>query len=153
MIRPIHYKQMKEAVTMKYVLLIIAGILLWLTTPFWMIDHSTVPSESKIDNYIEKKNEEATKLSARETEALRKYVEKFGEKPKVRYKTGTPLLVRNYWQKHFKHPDAVVERRCSPLKRSDRGWMTVCEYRAKEDSAGLSIYQDVYYINKGIVSK
>ncbi|AKF24905.1 hypothetical protein YH65_05500 [Sulfurovum lithotrophicum] len=138
---------------MKYIAVIIIAFVVWLTSPFWMVNHSTGPSETKIDKFIEKKSEESAKMTAQEEEALRKYVEKFGEKPKIRYSTGTPILVQNYWKKHFKHPEAVIELRCTPLKQTDKGWMTVCDYRAKEDSAGLSIYQDVYYINNGIVSK
>ena len=138
---------------MKYVLFIIIAIVLWITTPFWMVDHTKNSAKTNIDDYIIEKKEEASELSAKESEKLRKFVEKFGEKPKVRHSTGTPILVQNYWKKNFKHPEAVVELKCTPLRESDKGWMTVCDYRAKEDSAGLSIYQDVYYINKGIVSK
>jgi len=138
---------------MKYILFIIIAVALWITAPLWMVNHSTGPVKTEIDEFIEKKNEEAAKLSTKETEELRKFVEKFGEKPKIRYNTGTPILVQNYWKKNFKHPEAVVELRCTPLKMTDKGWMTVCDYRAKEDSAGLNIYQDVYYINHGIVSR
>ncbi len=138
---------------MKYVLIVVVAFVLWLTAPLWMVNHYTGPKETEIDQYIEKQKKEVSKLSKKKQEALRKYVEKFGEKPKIRYSTGTPILVQNYWKKHFKHPEAVVELRCTPLEQTDKGWMTVCDYRAKEDSAGLSIYQDVYYINKGIVSK
>ncbi len=138
---------------MKYVLFIIIAATLWITAPLWMVDHSADTLQTKVDVYIEKKNEEVSKLTTKEAEDLRKFIEKFGEKPKIRYSTGTPILVQNYWKKNFKHPEAIVELRCTPLKKSDKGWMTVCDYRAKEDSAGLSIYQDVYYINKGIVSK
>ena len=139
---------------MKYIIVIIIAFIIWLTSPFWMVNHSTGSvSETKVDDFIDKRKNEVAKKTAKEAEALRKYEEKFGAKPKIRYSTGTPLLVRNYWEKNFKHPEAVVELRCTPLKQTDKGWMTVCDYRAKEDSAGLSIYQDVYYINKGIVSK
>jgi len=146
-------KLVKRIVGMKYIIAVIIAFIVWLTSPFWLVNHSTAPVDTDIDQYIKEKNTEAAKLSAKETEELRKYVEKFGEKPKIRYSTGTPILVQNYWKKHFKHPEAVVELRCTPLRQSDKGWMTVCDYRAKEDSAGLSIYQDIYYINKGIVSK
>jgi len=138
---------------MKYILFIIIALALWITAPLWMVERSSAPTETEIDSYIEKKNEDAAVLTAKEAEDLRKFIEKFGEKPKIRYSTGTPILVQNYWKKNFKHPEAVVELRCTPLKQTDKGWMTVCDFRAKEDSAGLSIYQDVYYINKGIVSK
>jgi len=138
---------------MKYALFIIIAVALWLTAPLWMVDHSTGSGTTNVDTYIENKNEEASELTAKESEKLRKFVEKFGEKPKIRHSTGTPILVQNYWKNHFKHPEAVVELRCTPLRESDKGWMTVCDYRAKEDSAGLSIYQDVYYINQGIVSR
>jgi len=138
---------------MKYVLFIIIIFVLWLTSPLWMVDHSTDSSKTKIDNFIEKRKEESAKMTAKEAEELHQYEEKFGEKPKIRYSTGTPLLVKNYWKKNFTHPEAVIELRCTPLRQTDKGWMTVCDYRAKEDSSGLSIYQDVYYINKGIVSQ
>ena len=140
---------------MKYVLIVILAFILWVTSPMWMVNHSTgfTATDTKVDSYIKEKNEENKKITAKEADERRKYVEKFGEKPKTRYSTGTPILVHNYWKKHFKHPEAIVERRCTPLKRTNKGWMTVCEYRAEEDSAGLSIYQDVYYINQGIVSK
>ncbi len=137
----------------KYIFLILIAFILWLTAPLWMVHPSSHSPENAMDQYIEEKNTEMKTLSAKEAEAMRKYVEKFGEKPKIRYSTGTPVLVQNYWKKHFKHPEAVVELRCTPLKQTDQGWMTVCDYRAKEDSAGLNIYQDVYYINKGIVSR
>ena len=52
-----------------------------------------------------------------------------------------------------KYSKLILGEEVADLKQTDKGWMTVCDYRAKEDSAGLSIYQDVYYINKGIVSK
>ena len=138
---------------MKYALFIIIAAALWLTAPLWMVDHTSVPLMTEADRYIETKNREAAEFSAREAEKLRRYEEKFGEKPKVRHSTGTPILVQNYWKKNFKHPEAIIELRCTPLEQTDKGWMTVCDYRAKEDSAGLSIYQDVYCINKGIVSR
>ena len=143
----------KRIADMKYIIAIIIAFIVWLTSPFWMVNHSTGSNGTEIDQFIEKRKKESAKMSAKEAEELRKYVEKFGEKPKIRYSTGTPILVQNYWKKHFKHPEAIEELRCTPLKQTDKGWMTVCDYRAKEDSAGLNIYQDVYYINKGIVSK
>ena len=139
---------------MKYIIVIIIAFIVWLTSPFWMVNHSTGSvSETKVDDFIDKRKNEVAKKTAKEAEALRKYEEKFGAKPKIRYSTGTPLLVRNYWKKNFKHPEAVEELRCTPLQQTDKGWMTVCDYRAKEEGAGSSIFQDVYYINKGIVSK
>ena len=140
---------------MKYILIVIIAFVLWVTSPMWMVSSSSslTGTETKMDSYIQKKNDAKKKMTAKEADTLRKYIETFGEKPKIRYKTGTPILVQNYWKKHFKHPEAIEELRCSPLKRTSKGWMTVCDYRAEEDSAGLSIYQDVYYINQGIVSR
>ena len=106
---------------MKYVLFIIIAIVLWITTPFWMVDHTKNSAKTNIDDYIIEKKEEASELSAKESEKLRKFVEKFGEKPKVRHSTGTPILVQNYWKKNFKHPEAVVELKCTPLRESDKG--------------------------------
>ncbi|QOR62892.1 hypothetical protein ACM66Z_05400 [Sulfurovum sp. ST-21] len=79
------------------------------------------------------------------------FIEKFGSKPRVYHMTDTPYVVREYWKKQYKHPEAIEELRCTPVKQSPKGWMTVCDYRTHEDGERNTLNQDVYYINNDVV--
>ena len=131
---------------MKYILfgLVIFG--LWVTAPMWMPDRT--------GSKIEDTPYPAPKVSLSEKEKKQKaFIEKFGHKPRIDYKSDTPYVIKEFWKTKYKHPEKIEALRCTPLKKTDRGWMTICNFHIYEDPNRAALQQEEYYIQKGKVSQ
>ena len=137
---------------MKYILFALLLLGLWITEPLWMkkdIDLSTSP----IDAQIKEQNNQRAEQLASEAAKLKELETKFGPKPYGRYSTGVPASVYVYWDKTLEYPDSLEEERCGPIRAGERGWTTVCRYRAKNSSGALELMQDTFIIKDGIAYK
>ena len=137
---------------MKYVLFAVILFGLWVTEPLWM-KQNTNDTTSPIDVHITEQEKERAELLAVEAQKLKDLEEKFGQKPYGRYSTGVPPAVYEYWSKTLKYPDSLEEERCGPIRAGDKGWTTVCRYRAKNSSGSLQLMQDTFIIKDGIAYK
>ncbi|WP_373028414.1 hypothetical protein [Sulfurovum sp.] len=137
---------------MKYVLFAVILFGLWVTEPLWM-KPNTNETTSPIDVHITEQEKERAMLLAVEAQKLKDLEAMFGQKPHGRYSTGVPPAVYEYWNKTLKYPDSLEEERCGPIRAGDRGWTTVCRYRAKNNSGSLQLMQDTFIIKDGIAYK
>ncbi len=137
---------------MKYVLFAVILFGLWVTEPLWM-KQNTNETTSPIDVHITEQEKERAMLLAVEAQKLKDLEAMFGQKPHGRYSTGVPPAVYEYWNKTLKYPDSLEEERCGPIRAGDRGWTTVCRYRAKNNSGSLQLMQDTFIIKDGIAYK
>ena len=108
------------------------------TKPLWIpTKPHTDTTASPISIQITEQQRERAKLIAVEAKRIKTLEAKFGKKPSVRHSTGVPHLVREYWNKTLKNPSSLEELRCSPVRPGSNGWITVCDYRAKNSSGIL----------------
>ncbi len=140
---------------MKFILLIIILFVLWLTAPMWQVEHTIDKSIVMTDKEKEEAAEQAyLSIPASERKRLesdKKYVEKFGKKPRIDHDSDTPYVVKKYWKKIYKYPENIIPLSCTPLEKSSNGWKTVCNYKTIEDSRSYQLQQHIYYIDKGTV--
>ena len=131
----------------KYIL--IAGVLLtlYITEPMWRVQNNS-SDLSQIDKEIANQKNERNNLIAAEAEKLRIYEEKFGKKPSTAYKSRVPQPLQEYWDKIYNDSDAIYEDICTPIKASNKGWKTTCQYKVK-GKTGLQL--DTYVISNGKV--
>ena len=134
----------------KYILLVAALFLLWMTEPLWRKVNTTT---SPVDVHVEEQKDERAKLIAAEAKKDKDLEAKFGKKPAPRYSTGVPPAVQKYWDKTLQDPASLEEERCSPVRPGSNGWVTVCRYRVKNSSGSLELRQDTYIIKHGEVIK
>ena len=137
---------------MKYILFALLLLGLWVTEPLWL-KTNTNTTASPVDVHITKQEKARAELLAAEAKKLKELETKFGPKPYGRYSTGVPPSVHDYWNKTLKYPDSLEEERCGPIRAGDKGWTTVCRYRAKNSSGSLELRQDTFIIKDGIAHK
>lgn len=126
--------------------------MLWVTEPLWF-KRSYDTTESATDTFITKQDSERKKLLKAEAEKLKVLEAKFGPKPSAAYGSRVPAALRDYWNKTLKYPDSLEEEICEPIRPGDRGWITVCRYRVKDDSGRLELRQDTFIIKDGVIIK
>ncbi len=136
-------------------IVILILFILWITEPLWNTSHSSgvTNTEHAVLSGQPESSSAQQNQSGESEEAYNAYRQKFGYKPRVDYTTDTPYAVRDYWKAHFKHPEAIEELRCSPLKPTEKGWMTICDFRSKEEQGHLLLQQATYYIKQGVVTE
>ncbi len=132
----------------KYILLVAALFILWMTEPLWRKVNTTT---SPVDVHVKKQKNERAQLIAAEAKKKNDLEVKFGKKPAPRYSTGVPPAIYIYWDKTLNHPKSLEEERCGPVRAATNGWTTVCRYRVKNNSGGLELRQDTYTIKHGKV--
>ena len=137
---------------MKYILFALLLLGLWVTEPLWM-KTNTNTTTSPIDVEITEQEKARAELLSFEAQKLKELETKFGPKPYGKYSTGVPPAVYDYWDKTLKYPDSLEEERCGPIRAGDKGWTTVCRYRAKNSSGSLELIQDALIIKNGIAHK
>lgn len=137
---------------MKYILFAVVLFALWVTEPLWM-KSNTNTTTSPIDEQITEQKKARAELLSAEAKKLKELEEKFGQKPYGKYSTGVPSSIQEYWDKTLKYPDSLEEERCGPIRAGDKGWTTVCRYRAKNSSGSLELMQDTFIIKDGIAHK
>jgi len=137
---------------MKYILFALLLLGLWVTEPLWM-KTNTNTTTSPIDVEITEQEKARAELLSFEAQKLKELETKFGPKPYGKYSTGVPLAIYDYWDKTLKYPDSLEEERCGPIRAGDKGWTTVCRYRAKNSSGSLELIQDALIIKNGIAHK
>ncbi|UPT78551.1 hypothetical protein MN086_05225 [Sulfurovum sp. XGS-02] len=137
---------------MKYVLLALLLLALWITEPLWMKKHTDI-SSSPIDMQISEQNHQKAKQLASEAAKLNELEIKFGPKPYGKYSTGVPSEVYAYWDKTLRYPESLEEERCGPIQAGESGWTTVCRYRAKNSARSLQLMQDTFIIKNGKATK
>ena len=135
---------------MKIVKLILFGIALlalYIFAPIWM----PIPSNSvsEIDQQIQDQQERRKQMLAAEAIALSELERKFGPKPSTAYQSRVPVQVQAYWDKTLKSDESVYEEICSPLKASEKGWSTSCQYKIKSPKGSSALLFDTYTINHG----
>ncbi len=138
----------------KYILFIALLFTLWVTKPLWIpVKSYTDTTVSPVDIQIKEQQTQRNTRIAAEDKKLKELESKFGKKPVGKYGTHVPLAVEEYWNKTLSNPASLEEERCSPIKASIDGWVTVCRYRAKDRSGTLILRQDAYTIKNGTVVK
>ena len=135
---------------MKYILFAVLLFSLWVTEPLWLKTNTTT---SPMDENITVKKKEKAELLITEAKKLKELETKFGPKPYGRYSTGVPPSIYEYWNETLNYPDSLEEERCGPIRAGDKGWSTVCRYRAKNSSGSLELMQDTFIIKDGIAYK
>ncbi len=136
----------------KYILIAVLLFGLWVTEPLWM-KRNTNTTASPMDEHITEQEKARAELLSAEAKKLKELETKFGQKPYGKYSTGVPSSVYEYWNKTLKYPDSLKEERCGPIRAGDKGWTTVCRYRAKNSSGYLELMQDTFIIKDGIAHK
>ena len=137
---------------MKYILFVLLLLGLWITEPLWMKKHMNTTS-SPVDTQITEQKRERIEQLASEAAKLKELETKFGPKPYGRYSTGVPTSIYQYWDKTLKYPESLEEERCGPIRAGDKGWTTVCRYRAKNSAGSLQLMQDTFVIKDGVAFK
>ena len=137
---------------MKYILFALLLLGLWITEPLWMKKHTTT-STAPVDTQITEQNHQRVQQLASDAVKLNELEIKFGPKPYGKYSTGVPMEVYTYWDETLRYPDSLEEERCSPIRAGERGWTTVCRYRAKNSSGSIQLMQDTFIIKNGKASK
>lgn len=137
---------------MKYILFALLLLGLWITEPLWFKRHTTT-SSAPVDTQIAEQNHQRAKQLASDAAKLNEFEMKFGPKPYGKYSTGVPIEVYAYWGETLQYPDSLEEERCGPIRESERGWTTVCRYRAKNSAGSLQLMQDTFIIKNGKASK
>jgi hypothetical protein len=132
----------------KYILFALLLLGLWITEPLWFKKHTTT-STAPVDTQIAEQNHQRAQQLAAEAVKLNEFEMKFGPKPHGRYSTGVPSEVYAYWDKTLHYPDSLEEERCGPIREGEKGWTTVCRYRAKNSSGTLELMQDTFIIKNG----
>jgi len=139
---------------MKYILIIGILIALYITESMWRVQSNTNNTEiSSIDKEILQQQTERNNLIAEEAEKLREYEEKFGKKPSVKYKSRVPKPLQQYWDKTLNSSESIYEDICSPLKASDKGWSTICQYKIKSKKGSSVLKLNTYIIRNGVIVK
>jgi hypothetical protein len=128
---------------LKYIF--IAGIILilYITEPMWRV-HKTI----EVTHVDEKSN-----LIPAEAEKLKKLEEKIGKKPSVAYKSRVPKPLQTYWDNTLKSSQSIYEDICTPIKASDKGWITSCQYKVKSKNGTSGLKLNTYIIKHGKVVK
>jgi len=133
----------------KYILIVGILLALYITEPMWRVQKNINDAEvSSIDKEISEQKKERNNLIAAEAEKLRIYEEKFGKRPSVAYKSRVPQPLQEYWDKTLNDNNSIYDDICTPLKDSDKGWKTTCQYKIK-GKTGLQL--DTYVIRNGKV--
>lgn len=128
----------------KYLLLTALLLILYITAPMWMVSHGPdVPG--KIGK---EQSEQKIQLSEEEQELI-ELERKFGPKPFVTYQSRVPKPVELYWGKMLKSGESIYDDICSPLKPTDKGWTTTCQYKIKSASGSSGLLFDTYTIKNG----
>jgi len=99
---------------MKYILLAIMLLALWITEPLWLRTNTNTTS-SPMDTYITEQEKARAELLATEAKKIKDLEAKFGPKPYGIYRTGVPPSVQEYWNKTLKYPNSIEEERCRPI--------------------------------------
>ena len=116
----------------KYILIVGVLLTLYITEPMWRVQPNTNDTEmSSVDKKILEQKNERNNFIAAQAEKLRIYEEEFGIKPSAEYKSRVPKPLQEYWDKIYKDTDAIYEDICTPLKASNKGWKTTCQYKVK----------------------
>lgn len=141
----------------KYLILAIAIFVLWVTEPIWRTSHITghtiVPTEHEPDNITTETYQDQKKTTKPRTEAEKRYIADFGEKPSIDFDSDTPYTVKSYWKKVYKHPERILPLSCTHLKMTPRGWKTTCNFKTQEHSTDVyELQQETYYIKNGTVN-
>ena len=137
---------------MKYILFALLLFGLWVTEPLWL-KSNTNQTSSPIKTQITEQERQRAELIASEAARQKELETKFGPKPYGKYSTGVPASVYQYWDKTLKYPESLEEERCGPIRAGDKGWTTVCRYRAKTSSGSLQLMQDTFVIKDGVAYK
>lgn len=137
---------------MKYILFALLLLGLWVTEPLWM-KSNTNTTTSPVDKHITEQGKARAELLSAEAKKLKELETKFGPKPYGKYSTSVPPAIYDYWGKTLKYPDSLEEERCGPIRAAEKGWTTVCRYRAKNSSGSLELMQDTFIIKNGIAHK
>jgi len=142
---------------MKYLLFVFIIFILWLTAPMWQaehrIDQSVVLTDEEQTADKETVQQKISKEALLQKEKERKFIEKFGRKPRIDHDSDTPYIVKSYWEKVYKYPKNIIPMSCTSLKMTDQGWQTVCNYKTMENQRSYELQQDTYYINQGVVTQ
>lgn len=137
---------------MKYILFALLLVGLWVTEPLWL-KSNTSQTPSPVETQITEQERQRAELIASEAARQKELETKFGPKPYGKYSTGVPASVYQYWDKTLKYPESLEEERCGPIRAGDKGWTTVCRYRAKTSSGSLQLMQDTFIIKDGVAYK
>jgi len=125
---------------LKYLLLALLLVTLYITEPLWRVQSNT--------NTIEVSQTNNNNLTISGADKLSKVEKKIGKKPTVQYKSRVPKPLREYWNKTYEDPGAVQKEQCSRLKASSQGWETTCHFKV---NSILKVH--TYIIKNGIVIK
>ncbi len=138
----------------KYILIVGVLLTLYITEPMWRVQPNTNDTEmSSVDKEISEQKKERNNLIAAQAEKLRIYEEKFGIKPSAAYKSRVPKPLQDYWDKTLNESESIYEDICSPLKASDNGWTTTCQYKIRSEKSSSGLKLDTYVIRNGKVVK
>jgi hypothetical protein len=138
----------------KYILIIGILLTLYITESIWRVQSNTNDTElSSIDKEILEQQTERNNLIADEAEKLREYEEKFGKKPLVAYKSRVPKPLQKYWDKTLDATETIDEDICSPIKATNEGWKTTCQYKIKDKNGYSKLHFDTYVIKDGVIVK
>jgi len=136
----------------KYILIVGILLTLYITEPMWRVQPNTNDTEmSSVDKEILEQKTERNNLIAAEAEKGRIYEEKFGKRPSVAYKSRVPKPLQDYWDKTLNDNESIYEDICSPLKASNKGWKTTCQYKIRSEKRSSGLKFNTYIIKNGIV--
>ena len=142
---------------LKYLLLVIIILILWITEPMWraghITGHSAAPDYESDDIPTETYHNQKKEVKPL-SEAEKKFIAEFGNKPAVDYDSDTPYVVKEYWKKVYKHPERILPLSCTRLEMSPKGWKTTCNFKTKEHSSDSTyeLQQEIYYIKNGAIN-
>ena len=137
---------------MKYILFALLLLALWITEPLWLNTNTDTGTPAG-DVQMNEQEKEKTKVVSLEAKNEMESEIKFGPKPYGKYSTGVPSEVYAYWDETLQYPESLEEERCGPIRAGEKGWTTVCRYRAKNSSGSLELMQDTFIIKNGKASK
>ena len=134
----------------KYILIVGILLALYITEPMWRVQKNINDVEvSSIDKEVSEQKKQRNDLIAAKAEKVRIYEEEFGKRPSVAYKSRVPKPLQDHWDNIYNDTDYLIyEDICTPLKASNKGWKTTCQYKVR-GSSGLKF--DTYIIKNGVV--
>lgn len=131
---------------LKYLLVVVLLIALYITYPLWQLTPET--GSAYITDTDEEQVESKPSMSS-EDQALIEAEEKFGPKPHAAYKSRVPDPVQRYWDETLKEDESIYEDICSPLKISNEGWSTTCQFKVKSEEGISPLQFETYIIKNG----
>jgi len=139
----------------KYILVAIVLLTLYITEPLWRVTATTDTTElSNIEEEYNTNEDKQKNIISNEAKKIIKQEEDIGPKPLVAYQSRVPEPLQKYWDKRLKQGESVFEDICSRLRATDRGWTTTCQYKIKYENGSCSSLQvDTFIIKHGKVKK